>query len=623
MGALPKGMKPRLREDVRFVEIADGAYVQGDLSTCILRGPQAYAWLARLAPALDGRRTLAELTGALPDDKRAMVDRLVGSLVEQRFVVDARGEPEDGLTDAERRMYADEIAFIGYAFDSPEKRFLQARQARVTVSGEGALLRAVLTTFLGFGCGDLRVITADPSGLATLVSRERRDPGQHVRIERIDAGAGVDARPGADLSGNDLVVQVADDIGELVRAGRAAHRSGTSIAQVLVRRSEVWLSGVGPPSVTQAESGWHRLAAAPGEPRLHAEEDWLTGPVPAVVAAVLGLACFSFLTGMERPLESGAPRMTRIDLRNLDTRSHRFLPHPRTAIGMNASPEPDGDAAPVTEERLLERVPDLVDPRLGALTSLDEGDLAQSPLAVCRAGVSDPLSVLPRWVPLPEVAGWGEDRRVARFRALLAAAAVYGGLSTPQGVYEGVELLTGRIRPVTLDQVPAPVGVAAGLSWDQAVAAGLRTHCEDLLRAAIEGGDSVAGGIDGGHPLVPLPDDHLGRMIALAGLDVAIRDLSDVLGVPAFDFRLAGRGVFVSCAPTAYQAMHDGLERVLLHWQNPVFGLETPRWLDGTPDTALLAGALRRQGRVPVAVRLNGDPAASRLLPCAVRVVLL
>ncbi|MGP3962023.1 hypothetical protein ACTWPT_39150 [Nonomuraea sp. 3N208] len=599
------------------------------MTTCILRGPHAYAWLARLAPALDGRRTLAELTRALPDDKRAMVDRLVGSLVEQRFVVDARGEPENGLTDVERRLYADEIAFIGYAFDSPEKRFLQARQSRVTVSGEGALLGAALTAFLGFGCRDLRVVTADSSGLASLISRERRDPGQRVRVERLDT----DAEP--DVGGSDLVVQLGDDIDELVRACRPCHRLGIPIAQVLIRPSEVWLSGVGLPSVTHAESGWHRLAAAPVEPRLHVEEDWLIGPVPSVVAAVLGLACFSYLTGMERPLEGGTPRLTRIDLRNLDTRSHRCLPHPRavTAIGIGTAPGPDGDAEPMTAERVLERVPDLVDPRLGALTSLDEGELAQSPLAVCRARLSDPLSVLPRWVPLPEVAGWGEDRQTARFRALLAAAAVYGGLTTQEGVYEGVELLTGRIRPITLDQVATSVGVAAGLSWDQAVAAGLRAHCEHLLRAGIDGdhpavegvdGDHPAvEGVDGDHPAVELPDSHLGRMIALAGLDVAVRDLTDVLGVPAFDFRLAGRSVVVSCAPTAYQAMHDGLERVLLHWQNPVHGRETPRWLDGPPDTALLAGALRRQGRVPVAVRLAGDPAAARLLPYAVRVVLL
>ncbi|WP_170223628.1 hypothetical protein [Nonomuraea turkmeniaca] len=590
------------------------------MTTCILRGPHAYAWLARLAPALDGRRTLAELTVALPDDKRAMVDRLVGSLVEQRFVVDARNEPAEGLTDAERRLYADEIAFIGYAFDSPEKRFLQARQSRVTLSGEGPLLRAVLTAFLGFGCRDLRVVTADPAGLATLISREHRDPGQRVRVESLDTGS------------SDLLVQIGDDIGELVRTSRECHRSGTPVAQVLVRPSEVWVSEVGPPAVTQAESGWHRLAAAPVEPRLRAEENWLTGPVPSVVAAVLGLACFSFLTGMERPLEDGTPRLTRIDLRNLDTRSHRFLPHPRA---ITTAPAPDGGVTPVNAEQVLERVPDLVDPWLGALTSLDEGDLAQSPLAVCRARVSDPLSVLPHWVPLPEVAGWGEDRQTARFRAMLAAAAVYGGLTTQEGVYEGVELLTGRIRPISLDQEPAPVGVGAGLSWDQAVAAGLRAHCEHLLQEGVDGGDSgtlagpdgdharISAGLDGGHPAVELPDSHLGRMIGLAGLDVDVRDLTDVLGVPAFGFRLAGHGVVVSCAPTPYQAMHDGLERVLLRWQNPVYGQEPPRWLDGPPDTALLAHALRRQGRVPVAVRLAGDPAAARMLPCAVRVVLL
>ncbi|MFC7111091.1 hypothetical protein ACFQQB_68260 [Nonomuraea rubra] len=36
-----------------------------------------------------------------------------------------------------------------------------------------------------------------------------------------------------------------------------------------------------------------------------------------------------------------------------------------------------------------------------------------------------------------------------------------------------------------------------------------------------------------------------------------------------------------------------------------------------------MAGALRRAGKVPVAVPLDGDPEAARLLPFVTRVVLL
>nr|WP_311131976.1 hypothetical protein [Nonomuraea gerenzanensis] len=126
MGALPKAdpaMRPQLRDDVRFVECPDGAYVHSDYGACTLRGRQAYAWLSRLAPVLTGRHTLAELTADLPGDRRAMVEGLVGRLAEQRFVVDARQARAHGLSEVELRAYAEEIAFIGYALDSPESRF--------------------------------------------------------------------------------------------------------------------------------------------------------------------------------------------------------------------------------------------------------------------------------------------------------------------------------------------------------------------------------------------------------------------------------------------------------------------------------------------------------------------
>ncbi|UBU09219.1 hypothetical protein [Nonomuraea gerenzanensis] len=116
-------MRPQLRDDVRFVECPDGAYVHSDYGACTLRGRQAYAWLSRLAPVLTGRHTLAELTADLPGDRRAMVEGLVGRLAEQRFVVDARQARAHGLSEVELRAYAEEIAFIGYALDSPESRF--------------------------------------------------------------------------------------------------------------------------------------------------------------------------------------------------------------------------------------------------------------------------------------------------------------------------------------------------------------------------------------------------------------------------------------------------------------------------------------------------------------------
>lgn len=686
-------MRPRLREDVRFVESPDGAYIHGDHGTCTLRGNQAFALLSRLAPALDGRRTLAELTAGLSEDRRDIVERLIRSLAELRFVVDNRGSRPHGLTAAERDVYADEISFIGYAHDSPEWRFERLRRARAVLVGEGPLLAAVLEACVRSGWKRLRVLTTgttsgggDAVALRDVVERARRDPEQAVRIEAADdpAAAGLDAiadRP-------DLVLQIARDPADLIATARACREADVPLGQALVRPAEVWLTAVGPIARTEAESGWRRLGALPHATSAHTGEDWLIGPVPAVVAAMLALAAFSHLTGMDSadpedrygtavpgrpdhaanavphppaavpyaspggapPGDGAGPALTRVDLRNLDTFRHRFLPHPgadhrscpgHTPEDVCAAVDALAAAVPIGRDRLLERTGEIVDARLGLLGLLDEQDLAQTPLAVCRATVSDPFGVLPGWAPPPEVVGWGEDRPTARARCLLAALATYGALAAhgartaaAADMVWGVEVPTGRPRAVPIG-VPGPVGtryrapagVAAGLSWAEAVAAGLRAHCEAHL-AALDPDDL---------PVVQPPSGHLGRQLELTGEAVEVRDATAALGVPAFRFGVPGRPAVVSAAATHAAALLDGRERVLLGWQARTTGqlayadpgpTRFPGHAAGDPPpddpygVRLMAEALRATGRVPVAIPLDHDPELARLLPFLVQVVL-
>src|SRR5436305_13279278 len=114
MSSIPPGMKPRLRDDVRVVEFPDGAYVHADSGTFAVHGAHAYAWLSRLTPALDGRRTVADLTTGLPGERRVMVERLLDALVDHHVVVDVRGEEPHALTAEELTTYADELGFIGF-----------------------------------------------------------------------------------------------------------------------------------------------------------------------------------------------------------------------------------------------------------------------------------------------------------------------------------------------------------------------------------------------------------------------------------------------------------------------------------------------------------------------------
>ncbi|MFC4534183.1 hypothetical protein [Sphaerisporangium dianthi] len=673
----------------------------------MLRGRQAYAWLSRLAPALTGEHSLAELTERLPGDKRDMVESLVRRLAEQRFIVDARRSRPHGLTEAERRTYAEEIAFIGYVLDSPEWRFERVRLSHLVLTGEGPLLTALLAACAGSGWRRITAVCSDTAAMRGTADEARRDPGQQIHIVPF-AG---DPLPGAIAGDADVLLQVSTDIGTLVRTARACEAAGIPVGQVLVRPTEVWLDQVGRPSVTAVESGWHRLAALPAATPRHSGEDLLVGPLPEVVAAMPALACFSHLTGLDAASPDQKPGLTRVDLRNLDTVPHRFLPHPRagtwtdlqavTRTDAHAQTQTDSHAETRTDARaetrtnaraetrtdaraqirtdtrarirrargpeavsvlveslaaaaaldageVLDRAAEAIDSRLGLIGTLDEEGLTQTPLPVCQARVSDPLGALPHWAPPPQVVGWGEDRRTARLRCLLAALATYGVLAADAGaggeeVVWGVELPAGRPRAVPASALRlagtgalrAPEGAGAGLSWAAAVAAGLRTHCEDLLAARLTGGTAGTPGGTWTNPRADLTADPvagaLARRLELAGEPLDVRDCTSVLGVPAHVLAVPGRPFLVSAAATAHDALHDGLERLLLLWQSrtelqSAYSGARPLWApSGDPAQAVrvMTDALRAAGRVPVAVPLDGDPEASRLLPFVTQVVLL
>lgn len=606
-------MRPRLRADVRYAKSPAGVYVQGFAGACTLTGEHSYAWLDRLAPFLTGEHALDDLVGPLPAEQRVVVEHLVGALFEQRLLVDAGQDAPHSLGDAEQRCYEAEIAYIRYAADSAEHRFERLRAARVAVCGAGPVVAALLEA--GLRSGWRRVLARVPAAEVDLVraavSGAVRDDAQDVAVEPA-TGSGVVAA--------DLVLWVSDRVGDLVAAARDHARSGAALGQVLVGDAEAWATAVGPPERVAAESCWRRLSARRGT-----EEDLLTGPVPAVVASHVALSCFTYLTGLADAPEQ--PVLTRVDLRDLTSGAHR---PPRYERVRAADVRPD---EVVAADGFGARLARLVDERVGVLGRLSEDDLPQVPLAVCRASVSDPEGVLPAWVPEPVVTGWGVDREQARLHAALAALAAYGSLVDPGGAR--TDLLTGArcAVPAPDRRVPyrAPVGVAAGRSWVDAVTAGLRAHCEALLA---EHADAARGGVDAAEVVREFGDEEAVRLLGLLrAVDrrVEVVDLGGVLGVPAFAFRLPGGAPVVTCAADAGEALRDGLGRALLGWQcdpppavGPTRGTAEPRLGAPArdPRCRALADALRRAGHAPVAVALAVDEEVRDLVPCLVRVVI-
>src|SRR4051812_12452820 len=106
----------KLRDDAYWAASATGLHILTQQGEVNLAGRSLSPWLDRLAPLLDGRHSLADLTAALPDDRRAFVTRLLGALVERGVVRTleppaAVGSRPARLTPAEMTGHEGELRF--------------------------------------------------------------------------------------------------------------------------------------------------------------------------------------------------------------------------------------------------------------------------------------------------------------------------------------------------------------------------------------------------------------------------------------------------------------------------------------------------------------------------------
>ncbi|MFC0547958.1 hypothetical protein [Kutzneria chonburiensis] len=370
-----------------------------------------------------------------------------------------------GLTVAEAVEYRSEIE------NAPaEQGFYRLRQARVAVVGEGPALGTVLRAGLGSGWRQTRVFTT-----GSVPEYALRDEFQHVLTDQVD-------RIDAHLAETDLVVHVSSDFAELIEMGRRCRAANVSLTQVFIRDRDAWITPVHAPGGRPTEAAWRRLVPedepavlpkrVPGALMAAAYEGRLDKAgavfevkveVEAVTAALIGaqvsLTCFRYLTGTTPTTE---PTLLRLDRDTLEITEHRY----QWGGPVGAAPS----AEPLTPGELLDRLPAFVDRHVGLLSAVEQAGV------VSWATVADPLR---RW-PAHRVLAWANDAETAKVRAVLAAMASYGALAAGRGWAWGTDLITGARRRVFLDQSTphAEVGVAAGLCWDDAVAAGLQAHHE-------------------------------------------------------------------------------------------------------------------------------------------------
>lgn len=609
-----------LRQDAYWVVSADGFHAFTNRGPVALGGAPIGTWVERLAPLLNGERTLAELTADLAPERRVLVERIV-TLLAERGVLRETGDDESSSSGAGALdRYRAELAFVGWFRSSPARAFARHRGGSALVVGAGRLLAPVVGAGLRSGLRQVRtVVTSEcPTDLEALEGEAERgragEPDQRcdwtlggtawadaaaVLLEDVDAVLHVSDQPMAARAG-------------LLEALCAQH--GIPVAHALTDGDEVWCVPTGRVGVDRPAwaAGWMRRAG-------FARSRQVPGPRASADAAVVANQfvhdLLRFATGVRPPARR--PQMTRIDMEDLRTSVHAFLPHPYASIpaqeeeGQFLARLAELDAGPgLTEQEFSQRATALVDGRLGVFGEMTEGDFAQLPLHVTQISLADPVGLGPRGGAPTLVTGAGPDFASARYRAVLRALAVYcsrmvdprrlhdrgGAALAPRGSdpretldalragrldaqVHSLDLAHGRVRPLPAQHAfPAlrggstspmpPCGSAAAYSWPKAVAAGLLAHCR---RLTVEEALASPVGFPPVDPATVPADPVIERLLLLlaaVGEPFAIHDVTGTLGVPTFAFSLAGRTVAYCAAASAADALRDGLEQMLLSYQS-------------------------------------------------------
>ena len=641
-------VRPRLRGDVYVMRVPEGAYIRSNLGGSMLKGASTYEWIQRIAPMLDGSKTLGELCAAVPEQSRAALAKLILLLHGKGYVKNVLDDRPHTLSADVVKTYAANIAFIEYFTDSPELRFEHYRDATIVLAGSGPLLQALTNSQLRAG---VRTATLAPFG-ESAVDRERvadhlaaareQDPQQHVVYRDTASLSQV-------VAGATMVLHVTDRpmIERSRLLAQAAIAEGASFAQAVVTGDEAWIGPViGKHGDASAwESAWRRLSAlapelAGADLHDHPEaepSEFLRGPTVALVANQLCFAAFRHLTGIDEGTETD--HLIRFDLETLETGTHAFLPHPLAQPAEADEPARLAaltTAAPVDDEELARRAVDGVDPRTGVFAEITERDYEQLPLFVSEVVVSNPVGA-----PFP-VHGCGESVVESRQRAVRHAFERYAAVTVDPRRGEklyGIDVLTSAAIEVGADVVFPARTVASGPDWATAVRAAVVAAANEQVGAALANATEPLPRLDLDGVALTERGQRYRKLLHIVDQHVEVYDLTGLLGLPTFAFSTPTGTVAYTSDLDADLALEHGLERTLLAYQaqaanQPVYAPapvpDLPANLRGElgtlPSSVTISdvvAALTRDGGHVVAVPLDHDPAVARLCPFVVSAVVV
>lgn len=153
--------RPLLRHDAAFLETHDGLYIRMAGDGFLIRGRGAYAYMSALLPHLDGRTTVDELVGGLPEAHATSVRTLLGCLQERDVLID-RPDVSAAVPIELANAFAGQVSLLTHYGDDGSG-FLRAASARILVVADDEQLSEAASDCLaanGVGAG----LAGDVSG---------------------------------------------------------------------------------------------------------------------------------------------------------------------------------------------------------------------------------------------------------------------------------------------------------------------------------------------------------------------------------------------------------------------------------------------------------------------------
>jgi hypothetical protein len=647
-------MKLRLIDHAYMAPIKNGLHIITPAGPVTLTGTSIARWVEALAPHLDGRFGVGEITADLPAAHAEMARSILTRLRDAGVVREIPAEPAPGGRDEEPSGdFAAEVAFIEAHTHGSRVAFARFRDLSVAVANDGSV--------------------ADPLPEAIAASL-RASGAAHVRVCDVD-GLGEEDLWSLDVL---LLTSALDPA-----AGRArsrvvdrAIRDGLAVGHILRDGTDVWYVPVRAAKedalvTVRPESLRPRLRRVPRAPEA------ITGLHVEAAAAQVGRAVFRWATGTADTRH--ASKLTRLG-QDLITSRHHCPPHPYELPA--AAPTPDAvltraeylRSRPAEDEReFSDAAVRAADELFGLFRYLPDDSAAQSPLHVSEAEVSDVLVSGPGIGAVTTVRAVGFDYAAARIEAARRALARYaastvdprrlvdaGGTplaaedAEPTALYAAlaagapggfaiaydltdaatVPLAAGQAFPRLAAERAAFVpgrGEGYGVTWGEAVARGLCTHwtCDaDLI-------DDPVGRLV---TVDPAELDAAGRrcftLLAEIGELPEVRDHGGRFGVTTLSFHRGGAEV-ARTAGTASSAWTQGLLEALFCVQQRVHAERPrPRAAAEPPRTTMrldpghvidpdeVAAALAATGRRAVVLPLDHDPAVVAIAPLSLKVAI-